>query len=203
MGLRGWASRWWGPKVGPSRLIVGLGNPGAEYAGNRHNVGFWCVDHLGERHRLRFNAKRARSIVARGRLAGHDVALAKPQTYMNLSGLAVKQLLMGWGVPTHSLLVVYDDVDLPPGSLRLRERGGAGTHNGMRSVVESLGTTEFPRLRIGIGAPPPNRDIADYVLEDPSSDELPRLREAVERSAEAIELFIRRGAGAAMNRYNQ
>ena len=188
--------------MGPSRLIVGLGNPGSEYAGNRHNVGFWCLDHLAEKHRLRFNSKRARSVVARGQVGGQDVALAKPQTYMNLSGIAVKQLLVGWGVPARSLLVVYDDADLPPGSLRMRERGGAGTHNGMRSIVESIGTSDFPRLRVGIGAPPPHRGIADYVLDDLSPEELPAVREAVERSAEAIELFIRRGAAVAMNRYN-
>jgi PTH1 family peptidyl-tRNA hydrolase len=189
--------------VGPSRLVVGLGNPGAEYAGNRHNVGFRSVDRVAERYRLRFNAKRARSLVARGQLAGQDVALAKPQTYMNLSGRAVKELLVGWGVPPRSLLVVYDDVDLPPGSLRMRERGGPGTHNGMRSIVESLGSTDFPRLRIGIGSPPPMRDLADYVLDDPTPEERSLLEEALARAVEAIELFIREGPAAAMNRYNQ
>jgi len=189
--------------VGPSRLVVGLGNPGAEYAGNRHNVGFRSVDRVAERHRLRFNAKRARSVVARGQLASQDVALAKPQTYMNLSGRAVKELLVGWGIPPHSLLVVYDDVDLPPGSLRMRERGGPGTHNGMRSIVDSLGTTDFPRLRIGIGPPPPMRDLADYVLDDPTPEERSLIEEALARAVEAIELFIRTGPAAAMNRYNQ
>jgi peptidyl-tRNA hydrolase, PTH1 family len=189
--------------MGPSRLVVGLGNPGAEYAGNRHNVGFRSVDRVAERYRLRFNAKRARSLVARGQLAGQDVALAKPQTYMNLSGRAVKELLVGWGVPPRSLLVVYDDVDLPPGSLRMRERGGPGTHNGMRSIVESLGSTDFPRLRIGIGSPPPMRDLADYVLDDPTPEERSLLEEALARAVEAIELFIREGPAAAMNRYNQ
>jgi peptidyl-tRNA hydrolase, PTH1 family len=189
--------------MGPSRLVVGLGNPGPEYAGNRHNVGFRSVDRVAERHRLRFNAKRARSLVARGQLAGQDVALAKPQTYMNLSGRAVKELLVGWGVPPRSLLVVYDDVDLPLGSLRIRERGGPGTHNGMRSIVESLGTTEFPRLRIGIGSPPPLRDLADYVLDDPTPEERTLLEEALARAVEAIELFIREGPAAAMNHFNQ
>jgi len=189
--------------MGPSQLVVGLGNPGAEYAGNRHNVGFRSVDRVAERHRLRFNAKRARSLVARGQLAGQDVALAKPQTYMNLSGRAVKELLVGWGVPPRSLLVVYDDVDLPLGSLRIRERGGPGTHNGMRSIVESLGTTEFPRLRIGIGSPSPLRDLADYVLDDPTPEERTLLEEALARAVEAIELFIREGPAAAMNHFNQ
>ena len=106
MGLSEWLARWRGRDVGPSKLIVGLGNPGAEYSGHRHNVGFWCVDLVAERQRLRFNSKRAKSLVARGNLAGQDVALAKPQTYMNLSGTAVKQLLMGWGVPARSLFAV-------------------------------------------------------------------------------------------------
>lgn len=189
--------------MGPSKLIVGLGNPGEEYARNRHNAGFWCLDRLGAKHRLRFGSKRAQSVVARGQLAGQDVALAKPQTYMNLSGVAAKQLLAGWRVPTQALLVVYDDVDLEPGALRLRERGGVGTHNGMRSIAESIGTTDFPRLRLGIGAPPPGHDLADYVLSDPPPEELKPLLEAVERAVEAIEVYVRQGPAAAMNRYNQ
>ena len=203
MGLREWAARLRKRNVGPAKLVVGLGNPGEKYARNRHNVGFWCVDRLAEKHRLRFNSKRARSVVARGPLAGEDVALAKPQTHMNHSGAAVKQLLTGWGLPIRSLLVVYDDVDLPPGSLRLRERGTAGTHNGMRSVIESLGTSSFPRLRVGIGAPAPTQDLADYVLTDPSQEEMSSIREAVERAVDAIELFLRRGPAAAMDRYNR
>lgn len=202
MGLRAWIARWRGQEVGPSRLIVGLGNPGTEYAETRHNLGFRCLDRLAEKHRLRFNTKRAQSLVARGQLAGQDVALAKPQTYMNLSGAAVKQLLVGWGVPTRSLLVVYDDIDLPSGVLRIRERGGPGTHNGMRSIVEAIGTSDFPRLRIGVGAPQ-RHDLADYVLDTPPPGESAALNEAVARAVEAIELFLRRGAAAAMNSYNQ
>ena len=189
--------------VGPSRLIVGLGNPGTEYASHRHNLGFRCLDLLADKHRLRFNAKRARSVVARGQLAGQDVALAKPQTYMNLSGTAVKQLMVSWGVPARALLVVYDDVDLPPGTIRLRAGGGAGTHNGMRSIVDAIGTTDFPRLRLGIGAPPPTRDIADYVLEDPTPEEAAAITDALTQAVEAIELLVRRGPEAAMNAYNR
>ena len=189
--------------MGPSRLIIGLGNPGPEYASHRHNLGFRCLDLLADKHRLRFNAKRAQSLVARGQLAGQDIALAKPQTYMNLSGTAVKQLMVGWGIPARALLVVYDDVDLPPGTIRLRARGGAGTHNGMRSIVEALGTTDFARLRLGIGAPPPQRDIADYVLEDPLPEEEIAIREALAQAVEAIALLVRRGPEAAMNAYNR
>lgn len=189
-------------EMGPSALIVGLGNPGLEYSATRHNLGFWCVDKLAEKHRLRFTSKRAQSVVARGTVAGQDVALAKPWTYMNLSGTAVKGLLTGWKVPTTSLVVVYDDVDLEPGTIRLRTRGGAGTHNGMRSIVEELRTENFPRLRIGIGVAPPGQNLADYVLDHPTPDDLPKLREAVERAVEALEVFVRRGAPAAMNQFN-
>jgi PTH1 family peptidyl-tRNA hydrolase len=190
------------PDMGPTALIVGLGNPGLEYSATRHNLGFWCVDKLAEKHRLRFTSKRAQSVVARGTVAGQDVALAKPQTYMNVSGVAVKQLIAGWGVPIRSLLVVYDDVDLNVGTIRLRAGGGPGTHNGMRSIVDEIRTEEFPRLRIGIGMAPPGQNLADYVLDHPTPEELPALREAVERAVEAIEVFVRRGAPAAMNQFN-
>jgi peptidyl-tRNA hydrolase, PTH1 family len=189
-------------EVGPSALVVGLGNPGLEYSATNHNMGFWCVDRLAEKHRLRFTGKRSKSVVARGTVAGQDVALAKPQTYMNLSGEAVKGLLAGWKMPTSALLVVYDDIDLPPGTIRIRQGGGPGTHNGMRSIVEEIRTESFPRLRIGIGGPPPGRDLAEYVLDHPTPENLPLLREAVERAVEAIEVFVRRGPAAAMNQFN-
>jgi PTH1 family peptidyl-tRNA hydrolase len=134
---------------------------------------------------------------------GTDVALAKPQTYMNLSGRAVKQLVMGWGLPLRSLIVVYDEVDLPLGIVRLRERGGPGTHNGMRSIVESIGSADFARLRIGIGSPPPIHDLANYVLADPPADEAAALEEAVERAVQALLMLIREGAPAAMNQFNR
>ncbi len=202
--LRALARRWeQRTGVGPSRLIVGLGNPGAEYAGHRHNLGFRCLDLLADKSRLRFSGKRAHSLVARGQFAGQDVALAKPQTYMNESGIAVKQLMAGWGVPARSLLVVYDDVDLPPGKIRLRAGGGPGTHNGMRSIVDEIGSTAFPRLRLGIGSPPPGSDLADYVLADPSPDEALAMQEGLALAVDAIALFVRRGPEAAMNAYNR
>lgn len=202
MGLRAWIARLREREMGPTSLVVGLGNPGAEYEKSRHNVGFWCVERLAEKHRLRFNTKRAQSVVARGRVSGEDVALAKPQTYMNLSGAAVKQLVVGWGLPVRNVLIVYDDVDLPLASIRMRERGGPGTHNGMRSIVQSLGATDFPRLRIGIGTPTSNQRLSDHVLGNASSEERAALDEAVGRAIEAIELFVRQGAAMAMNRYN-
>ncbi|MCC6178055.1 MAG: aminoacyl-tRNA hydrolase [Chloroflexi bacterium] len=189
--------------MGPSELIVGLGNPGLEYSATRHNMGFLCLERLAEKHRLRFTGKRGQSVVARGSLNGVDVALAKPQTYMNLSGKAVRQLMQGWQVPSRALLVVYDDVDLPAGTIRLRERGGPGTHNGMRSIVDEIDTTDFPRLRIGVGQPTNGQDLADYVLGLPSPEERALLDDALGRAVEAIEAIVRRGLPAAMNAFNR
>jgi peptidyl-tRNA hydrolase, PTH1 family len=184
-------------------LIVGLGNPGEKYARTRHNIGFECLDTLAERHGLEFRGKRANSLIAEGAIRGQRVALVKPQTYMNLSGQAVTNLRVWYKIdPAGELLVVYDDMDLPFGKIRLRERGSAGTHNGMRSIVGQLGGTDFPRLRVGIDPPPGKMDPANYVLARFSKEqeaELPALRDTV---ADAIELVVREGVTAAMNRYN-
>ena len=189
-------------EMGPSRLIVGLGNPGLEYSATRHNMGFICLDRLASKHRLRFTGKRAKSVLARGTVSGHDVALAKPQTYMNLSGESVRELLRIYKMPTSALLVVYDDVDLPTGTVRIRERGGPGTHNGMRSIVDEIGTTDFARLRIGVGMPTDGEKLADYVLGLPPPEERTVLDEALDRGVAAIETVARRGIGAAMNQFN-
>src|SRR3954451_10489704 len=184
-------------EMGPSALIVGLGNPGLEYSATRHNLGFLCLERLAEKHRLRFTGKRGKSLVARGALNGHDVALAKPQTFMNLSCEAVRELARIYGVPPKSILVIYDDVDLPVGTIRLRANGGPGTHNGMRSIVDELGRTDFPRLRIGVGVPANGQNLADYVLGHPSPEERTILDESLGRAVEATETVIRRGVGAA------
>ena len=184
------------------KLIVGLGNPGYEYHLTPHNLGFMVVDRFAQEHGIRFNQKRANSSVARGRYEGVELVLAKPRTYMNLSGRAVQGLLMAYGLKPSNLLVVYDDFDRPLGTLRLRERGSAGTHNGMRSIVEYLKTDDFPRLRVGIGAV--ERDSArDYVLGQFDAQSWALFEPAVGRAVEAIETFVRDGAAAAMNRFNQ
>lgn len=188
--------------MGPSTLIVGLGNPGLDYSATRHNVGFLCLERLATKHRLRFTGKKGKSILARGPINSHDVALAKPQTYMNNSGEAARELLRIYKLPPTALLVVYDDVDLPVGTVRLRERGGPGTHNGMRSLVDELDSTDFPRLRIGVGMPPEGQKLADYVLGLPTPEERTELDAAIDRAVEAIEMVARRGIGAAMNQCN-
>jgi PTH1 family peptidyl-tRNA hydrolase len=184
-------------------LIVGLGNPGERYARTRHNIGFRSVDTLAERHGLTFRPQRANSQLAEGNIYGQRVVLAKPQTYMNLSGQAVVALCNWYKIdPARELLVIYDDLDLPFAKLRIRERGSAGTHNGMRSIVAQLGTTEFPRLRVGIGQPPGKMDAADYVLGRFTPDEEAALPDLLGRIADAVEVILREGLTTAMNRYN-
>lgn len=184
-------------------LIVGLGNPGEEYTQTRHNIGFQCVNYLGQRHGLSFGDKRSKARVAEGNIAGQRVALAKPFTYMNDSGQAIAGLRSWYKIdPARELLVIYDDQDLPFGTLRLRERGGPGTHNGMRSVVSLLGSQNFLRLRVGIGNVPPGRDISSYVLGRFTREEQTALPEITGRAADAIEVILREGFVTAMNRYN-
>ncbi|NWF78723.1 MAG: aminoacyl-tRNA hydrolase [Chloroflexi bacterium] len=184
-------------------LIVGLGNPGERYARTRHNIGFEALDTLARRHGLQFRTGRANSLTAEGTIAGQRVVLAKPQTFMNLSGQAVSSLRAWYKLdPSRELLVIYDDLDLPFARLRLRERGSAGTHNGMRSIVQQLGSVEFPRLRVGIGQPPGKMDPAAYVLARFNKEEEAALPALLDTIADAVELVLREGLTAAMNRYN-
>ncbi len=184
-------------------LIVGLGNPGEKYARTRHNIGFDGLDALAKRHGLEFRGKRANSLIAEGSIGGQRVALAKPQTFMNLSGQAVTALRSWYKLDAaKELLVVYDDMDLPFGKLRLRERGSAGTHNGMRSIVGQLGGSEFPRLRVGIDQAPGKLDAAAYVLSRFSKAEEAELHFLLDTLSDAVELVVREGLPAAMNKYN-
>lgn len=184
-------------------LIVGLGNPGEEYARTRHNLGWGAVSAVAKRHRIEWSGKRANARLAEGSIAGQRVALARPQTYMNLSGQAVVGLCQWYKVdPARELLVIYDDTDLPFATLRLRERGSAGTHNGMRSVIGQLGSQVFPRLRVGIGQKPPGWELASYVLGRWTRDEEQELPALYERIADAVDVIVREGFTTAMNRYN-
>lgn len=185
------------------RLVVGLGNPGAAYAETRHNLGFSTVDALAERCGAAWSRlPGADSLVAVAQPDGLGLVLAKPQTYMNRSGAAVRALLERLELPREQCLVVYDDMDLPFGALRLRVRGSAGTHNGMRSVVAALGTDDVPRLRVGISqAGGPGRAI-DYVLGTFSEAERAELEDVVGRAADAVLVWAHEGVTTAMNRYN-
>ena len=196
------------PTVRPSCVIVGLGNPGAQYAATRHNVGFWVAEAAAERAGFAPEMEAAASIVGEGVLEedGREplpLAVALPQTFMNRSGAAVALLLERYALTPDRLLVVYDDLALPVGQIRLRRKGGAGGHNGVSSVIEALGSTEFPRLRLGVGDSfAPGRQV-DHVLSPFAEDERETIDDAVERAAEAALVVARDGLTAAMNRFNQ
>lgn len=191
------------PEAGPTpRVVIGLGNPGREYASTRHNVGQWCIDRLAEAHSTgRFRRSRLAE-VAEGTIGGRRVVLAKPRTYVNNSGRAVTSLMAKYTAAPEDLLVVYDEMDLPAGSIRLRARGGSGGHNGMKSIIDATGTQEFPRLRIGVGRPARSGGEVEHVLGSMPSGEKASVDDAVSRAAEAIEAVLRDGVVEAMNRYN-
>lgn len=187
------------------KLIVGLGNPGKAYAKNRHNVGFHCMDRLAGEHRIpvkerRLRLKPVKAVFGRGEVEGTPVVLAKPRTFMNLSGKAVAQLVRRFGVAPDDLIVIHDDMDLPPGKIRIRPGGSAGGHKGVASIIDFLGTEEFARVRIGIGRP--DGDEVSYVLGNFNPEERDTVSEAVKQAAEAVRCILTDGIDAAMNRYN-
>jgi len=185
-------------------LIVGLGNPGEAYAHTRHNAGFRCLEVLAGRHGLAFREKKGYARIARGEVAGRSVVLARPYTWMNRSGRSVAALCRWLRLPPERLLVIYDDLDLPPGTIRLRARGGAAGHKGMLSIIAALGTEDFPRLRLGIGRPAdPEVDPVDYVLQPLTPQEEEAWRPVLERAADAVECFLREGLAVAMDRFNR
>ncbi len=187
-----------------SYLIVGLGNPGPQYVANRHNVGFRCLERLAATRGLAFDKRQKRACVALEAIRGRRVILAQPQTFMNESGRAVVPLARFYRVTLERLLVVYDDLDLPLGTVRLRPEGGSGGHKGMRSIIEHLGGQRaFPRLRIGIGRPPGLMDPAAYVLQNFSAAEEPQVEETLEWAVAAVETWLCDGIEAAMSQYNR
>ena len=185
-----------------SYLIIGLGNPGREYLGSRHNIGFRVVDHLAEKMGAAFSRLESKALVAKGEIQGSHLILAKPQTYMNLSGRATGGLLRFYKIPLKNLLVIYDDVDLPFETLRMRPGGGSAGQKGMQSIIENLGSPNFPRLRVGVGRPPGQMQAADYVLQDFSKAQLEALPFVLERAAEAVFDFVSNGIESAMNKHN-
>ena len=185
------------------RLIVGLGNPGIEYAWTPHNLGFLVVDKLAEQAGIRVTRPEAKSLLGRGHLAGHEIVLAKPQTMMNLSGLAVRELVGRAECEPSDVIVVCDDVALPWGMIRVRERGSAGGHNGLKSVIGALGTMEFPRVRLGVAPAEPSGDLREYVLRQIRRDEEDLAAEEIEQGAEALKVIVAEGIQSAMNRFNR
>jgi PTH1 family peptidyl-tRNA hydrolase len=185
------------------KLIIGLGNPGPKYEGTRHNVGFAAVDLLARRHAIEWAAAPRGAEALIGRWRAEDVVVAKPLTFMNLSGTAAIALLQFYKIEIADMLVIVDEVQLETGRVRLRPSGSAGGHNGLKSLIGGLGTDQFPRLRIGVGRGDNRRDLADHVLARFEPDERPVIDEAIVRAADAAELFVAEGIGAAMNRYNR
>lgn len=184
-------------------VIVGLGNPDAKYRGTRHNAGFRSLDILAERNHIDVSVRKHRALMGKGIIQGQKVILAKPQTYMNLSGESVLELAEYYKIDLEELIVLYDDISLDPGQLRIREKGSAGGHNGIKNIIAELGTNVFPRIKIGVGEKPPRMDLVDYVLGRFSEEEKPLMEEAFGRAAEAVEMIIGEGIAAAMNHYNQ
>lgn len=183
-------------------LIAGLGNPGRQFENNRHNVGFMLVNRLAVKLETSFGQVQSRALIAKASYLGERVVLIKPQTYMNESGKAVSSLVRFYKVPLDNLLVAYDDVDLPLGSLRLRPLGGSAGQKGMQSTIERLGTDVFPRLRIGTGRPPGRMEAADYVLQDFPPAEADLLVQTLDRAVDAVLTFMEFGLERAMNLYN-
>jgi len=185
------------------RLIVGLGNPGIEYAWTPHNLGFLVVDALAQDANIRVTRPEAKSLVGLGQIAGRQVVLAKPQTMMNLSGLAVRELLSRAECEPPDVIVVYDDIALPWGMVRVRERGTAGGHNGLKSVIGAIGTMEFVRVRLGVNPEEMRGDLKEYVLRQFRRDEEDVVAEEIEQGAEAVKVILAEGTQSAMNRFNR
>jgi PTH1 family peptidyl-tRNA hydrolase len=190
------------PEASDTYLIAGLGNPGREYENNRHNIGFMVADQIARELGVEFTRVQNNALVTKGSHAGKSVVLVKPRTYMNESGRAVSALLRFYKIPVSNLLVVYDDVDLPFETVRLRAEGGSSGQKGMKSVIQHLGTQEFARLRVGIDRPPGRMETPDYVLQDFSAAQRENLPWVLERAAKAALTFVAEGILAAMNEFN-
>ena len=183
-------------------IIAGLGNPTREYEKTRHNVGFDTIDVLADKLNTSVDEKKFKGLYGRGIIAGEKVILLKPQTFMNLSGESVRAAADFYKVDPEDILVIYDDISLEPGQLRLRGKGSAGGHNGIKNIIAHLGTQEFPRIKVGVGDKPPRMDLADYVLGHFSKEDQAKMDEAFKDAADAAEMILDKGMDAAMNHYN-
>lgn len=189
------------------KLIVGLGNPGKFYADNRHNIGFMCLSHFAKAHKIPFNNKQGKARVGLGEVGGEKVVLARPQTFVNLSGESVQRLLQRYGITPDNLIVIHDDLDLPLGRIRVRKGGSSAGHRGINSIISEIGTPEFIRIRVGIGRPLEETDarddaVKDYVLGDFTADEEPVITDVISKVSAAVLCLISEGLTVCMNKFN-
>lgn len=184
------------------KIIVGLGNPGLKYAGTRHNTGFSAIIAISDKYNIQLNKKECKAVTGHGFIEGEKVVLAMPQTYMNLSGEAVQALLTFYKCTPEDLIVIYDDVDLDVGRIRIRKKGSAGGHNGIKSIISMIGTEEFDRIKVGVGHKPEGWDLADHVLSRFPDNELPEVRDSVKTAADAVVEIIKNGIASAMNKFS-
>ena len=183
-------------------LIVGLGNPEEEYSKTRHNMGFNVINKIADKYEIEVNKKKFDGLYGDGIIEGEKVILLKPQTYMNLSGESIKEVVNFYNIEPKEIIVIYDDIDIEKGKIKLRKKGGAGSHNGMKSVVEELNTTDFARIRVGIGQPEFKSDMINYVIGKVPEDEQKILKEGTHKAAEAVEEILKNGIDIAMNKFN-
>lgn len=184
-------------------IVAGLGNPGRRYDNTRHNVGFETIDFLSDKYRINVSKVKFKAVIGDGDIEGERVILVKPQTFMNLSGECVREIIEWYKIPLSNIIIVYDDIDLPLGKIRVRPGGSSGTHNGMRSIIYQIQDDNFPRVRIGIGRPPEGWQLADFVLSKFSEDDRKKVNESIKSASEAVESIIKTSVEAAMNKYNK
>lgn len=184
-------------------IIIGLGNPTREYQATRHNIGFDVITRISDDYNIPLDTKKHKGIIGKGIIAGEKVVLAQPQTYMNLSGESVRELVDFYKVTPQEIIVIYDDISLDVGQLRLRKQGSAGGHNGIKNIIAHLGTQEFPRIKVGVGDKPKGWDLADYVLSRFPAEEQPIIRDAMKNASDAVKTILTEGMDSAMNLYNK
>lgn len=184
-------------------VVIGLGNPGSKYENTRHNVGFDTIDVVSKKHNIAITKVKHKAVIGDGTIEGSKVILVKPQTFMNLSGESVREIIEWYKVPVKNIIILYDDIDLPVGKLRIRPKGSAGTHNGMKSIIYQIQSDDFPRIRIGVDKPPQGWDLANFVLSKFSSEERKYVEDAIENAVGAVETIIKSGVDNAMNRFNR
>ena len=183
-------------------VVVGLGNPGKQYENTRHNVGFNVIDILAKEYGISVSKIKHKALIGEGRVGSEKVLLVKPQTYMNLSGETLIDIYNYYKVDMENIIVIYDDIDLDVGKIRIRKKGSGGTHNGMRSIIKCLGANDFPRVRVGVSKPKPGRDLADFVLSRFRKEESDDVELGLEKAAKAVDVMIRDNIDLAMNKYN-